>query len=43
VPPENLVFQGYGEALLKVRTAADEPRNRRVEIRRITPLLAQNK
>jgi outer membrane protein OmpA-like peptidoglycan-associated protein len=42
VPPENLVFQGYGEALLKVRTAADEPRNRRVEIRRITPLLAQD-
>lgn len=42
VPPENLVFQGYGEALLKVRTNADEPRNRRVEIRRITPLLAQD-
>lgn len=42
VPPENLVFQGYGEALLKVRTTADEPRNRRVEIRRITPLLAQD-
>jgi outer membrane protein OmpA-like peptidoglycan-associated protein len=39
VPPENLVFQGYGEALLAIPTQAAEPRNRRVEIRRITTLL----
>lgn len=39
IPPENLVFQGYGESLLAVPTQNDEPRNRRVEIRRITPLL----
>jgi outer membrane protein OmpA-like peptidoglycan-associated protein len=39
VPPENLVFQGYGEALLEVPTQASEERNRRVEIRRVTTLL----
>lgn len=39
IPPENLVFQGYGESLLAVPTQTDEARNRRVEIRRITPLL----
>jgi outer membrane protein OmpA-like peptidoglycan-associated protein len=39
VPPENLVFQGYGEALLTVPTQAAEERNRRVEIRRVTTLL----
>ncbi len=39
VPPENLVFQGYGEALLAVPTQAAEERNRRVEIRRVTNLL----
>jgi outer membrane protein OmpA-like peptidoglycan-associated protein len=39
VPAENLVFQGYGEALLAVNTLNDEPLNRRVNIRRITPLL----
>jgi len=39
IPPANLVFQGYGESLLAVPTGAAEPRNRRVEIRRITPLL----
>ncbi|MGI1660625.1 OmpA family protein [Palleronia sp. KMU-117] len=39
VPPENLVFQGYGEALLDIPTQAAEPRNRRVEIRRISTLL----
>ncbi len=40
VPPENLVTQGYGEEYLKVDTEAAERRNRRVTIRRITPLLA---
>ena len=39
IPAENLVFQGYGESLLAVPTAGDEARNRRVEIRRVTPLL----
>jgi outer membrane protein OmpA-like peptidoglycan-associated protein len=41
VPPENLVTQGYGEQNLKVDTQAAEPANRRVSVRRVTPLLAQ--
>ena len=41
VPPENLVTQGYGEEFLKIDTQAAERRNRRVTIRRITPLMAQ--
>jgi outer membrane protein OmpA-like peptidoglycan-associated protein len=41
VPPENLVTQGYGAQFLLVDTPAPEPRNRRVEIQRITPLMAQ--
>ncbi|MEQ8822944.1 MAG: OmpA family protein [Filomicrobium sp.] len=40
IPPENLVTQGYGEQFLKVPTSGPESRNRRVAIRRITPLLA---
>jgi outer membrane protein OmpA-like peptidoglycan-associated protein len=40
IPPENLVTQGYGEQNLKVQTQGPERRNRRVSIRRITPLLA---
>ena len=40
IPPENLVTQGYGESHLKVRTEAAERANRRVTVRRITPLLA---
>jgi outer membrane protein OmpA-like peptidoglycan-associated protein len=40
VPPENLVTQGYGSQFLRVPTQQAEPRNRRVTIRRITPLLA---
>jgi outer membrane protein OmpA-like peptidoglycan-associated protein len=40
VPAENLTTQGYGEQFLKVPTQGDEPRNRRVTVRRITPLLA---
>jgi outer membrane protein OmpA-like peptidoglycan-associated protein len=39
VPPENLVTQGYGEQDLKVQTAGPSRENRRVTVRRITPLL----
>ena len=39
VPPENMVIQGYGESDLKIDTQAEERRNRRVAVRRITPLL----
>jgi outer membrane protein OmpA-like peptidoglycan-associated protein len=39
VPPENLTTQGYGEQYLKVPTDGPERRNRRVTMRRITPLL----
>jgi outer membrane protein OmpA-like peptidoglycan-associated protein len=43
IPPENLVTQGYGEEQLKVPTDGPERLNRRVTLRRITPLLhAQN-
>jgi outer membrane protein OmpA-like peptidoglycan-associated protein len=40
VPPENLATQGYGEQFLKVPTDGPERINRRVAVRRITPLLA---
>ena len=43
VPPENLVTQGYGERYLKVKTSSSEQANRRVAIRRITPLLSKSK
>ncbi|MBD8064059.1 OmpA family protein [Devosia sp. PTR5] len=39
VPPENLATQGYGERYLKIRTEDAERENRRVTIRRITPLV----
>jgi OOP family OmpA-OmpF porin len=39
VPPENLTSQGYGEQQLKVPTEGPERQNRRVTMRRITPLL----
>lgn len=39
IPAENLVTQGYGERFLKVRTQAAEQQNRRVTIRRVTPLV----
>lgn len=42
VPAENLVTQGYGEQYLKVQTQNAEQANRRVAIRRITPLMAAN-
>jgi outer membrane protein OmpA-like peptidoglycan-associated protein len=41
VPPENIVTQGYGKQFLKVDTPAPERLNRRVAIRRITPLMAE--
>ena len=41
VPPENLVTQGYGEQYLKVPTDGPERLNRRVAVRRITPLIDQ--
>jgi len=40
VPAENLVTQGYGKQYLKIPTEAPERQNRRVTVRRITPLLA---
>lgn len=40
VPPENLSSQGYGEQFLKVPTDGPEPANRRVTVRRVTPLLS---
>jgi outer membrane protein OmpA-like peptidoglycan-associated protein len=41
VPPENLVTQGYGKQFLKVDTPAPERLNRRVAVRRITPLMSE--
>jgi len=40
IPAENLSTQGYGEEFLKVQSDGPEPENRRVAIRRITPLVA---
>jgi outer membrane protein OmpA-like peptidoglycan-associated protein len=39
VPPENLVTQGYGESYPKIDTEGPERENRRVAVRRITPLI----
>jgi OmpA-OmpF porin, OOP family len=39
VPPENLTTPGYGARYLKVPTPGPERANRRVTVRRITPLL----
>jgi outer membrane protein OmpA-like peptidoglycan-associated protein len=39
IPAENLTTQGYGEQYLKVNTEGPERENRRVTLRRITPLL----
>ena len=41
VPPENLVTQGYGKQYLKIETPAAERLNRRVAIRRISPLMSE--
>jgi outer membrane protein OmpA-like peptidoglycan-associated protein len=40
IQPENLSTQGYGERYLKVKSQKPERENRRVAIRRITPLVA---
>ena len=40
VPPENLITQGYGEQYLKIETSGAERANRRVTVRRISPLMA---
>lgn len=42
VPAENLTSQGYGAQDLKVQTSGASQENRRVAIRRITPLLSGN-
>jgi outer membrane protein OmpA-like peptidoglycan-associated protein len=42
VPPENIVTQGYGEQYLKIQTQGPERENRRVAVRRITPLMAKD-
>jgi outer membrane protein OmpA-like peptidoglycan-associated protein len=39
IPPENLTTQGYGERYLKVNTESANQENRRVTVRRITPLV----
>ncbi|MFL6797369.1 MAG: OmpA family protein [Xanthobacteraceae bacterium] len=39
IPPENLVTQGYGAQQLKVPVDGPNRENRRVTVRRITPLL----
>lgn len=39
IPAENLATQGYGERYLKINTQNAERLNRRVTIRRITPLV----
>ena len=39
IPPENMVTQGYGEQFLKVDTDGPAQENRRVTIRRVTPLV----
>jgi outer membrane protein OmpA-like peptidoglycan-associated protein len=40
IPPENLTTQGYGAHYLKIQTPEANRQNRRVTVRRITPLLA---
>jgi outer membrane protein OmpA-like peptidoglycan-associated protein len=40
IPAENLTTQGYGEQYLKVDTSGASRENRRVAVRRITPLVA---
>ena len=42
IPAENLTTQGYGEQFLKVDTPGPERLNRRVAIRRITPLISRS-
>jgi outer membrane protein OmpA-like peptidoglycan-associated protein len=39
IPPENLTTQGYGSQFMKIPTPDANRQNRRVTVRRITPLL----
>jgi outer membrane protein OmpA-like peptidoglycan-associated protein len=39
IPPENVVTQGYGSQYMKIPTDGPSRENRRVTVRRITPLL----
>ena len=39
IPPENMTTQGYGSHFLKIPTPDANRQNRRVTVRRITPLL----
>ena len=41
IGPGSLETAGYGEQFLKIPTPDEEPENRRVTIRRITPLVGQ--
>jgi outer membrane protein OmpA-like peptidoglycan-associated protein len=41
IPPENLTTQGYGSQQMKIPSPGPERANRRVTVRRITPLLQQ--
>ncbi len=41
IDPSNIETVGYGEEYLKIQTEEEEQENRRVTIRRITPLLAR--
>lgn len=40
IPAQNLIAIGYGESYLRIPTPRAEQENRRVSVRRITPLLA---
>jgi outer membrane protein OmpA-like peptidoglycan-associated protein len=41
IPARNLETVGYGERYLKIPTAEPEPENRRVSLRRVTPLVGE--
>jgi outer membrane protein OmpA-like peptidoglycan-associated protein len=41
IPARNLKTVGYGERFLKIPTADEEPENRRVSLRRVTPLVGE--
>tara|TARA_R110002167_G_scaffold485_13_gene2197 strand:+ start:1373 stop:3415 length:2043 start_codon:yes stop_codon:yes gene_type:complete len=42
IPAANLITIGYGERYLRIPTPYAEQENRRVSVRRVTPLLSQN-
>jgi outer membrane protein OmpA-like peptidoglycan-associated protein len=41
IQPDSLKTMGYGERYLKIPVEGDEPENRRVTIRRVTPLIGE--